>query len=414
MKIRLVAQPVARWSMLILAACIPVSVALGNVLLAVLLLCGLTAYTKEIWLCIKTHPVARAGALLFLALLLGCFMDLAALGDALAMLSKYMDVAFAALFLVMFKDRALRQRAESGLLVMMLITAVFSWLVGLRVLSESFCLWSGCSAENPSIFLNHIAHNLMMAFATFLLALRARAENSARIKWLYASLALFTGADVLFLVQGRIGYVVLGVLFAYFVWSTLNQRLQRQDRSLSWREYVGFISIVVLTAWSAYQLSPRLQERVDLIVTESSAWEVGTRSETSTGLRLEFYSNTASIIAEHPLFGVGTGGFAEAYRQQVESSGMIATRNPHNEFLHLTAQLGIMGLLLFLYLLYTQWRTALQLHDARIKDAAIGLMLTLLVTSLFNTPLMDHTEGLFFAYMSALYFSSYTPKVKDA
>lgn len=404
----------ARWSVLLLAVSIPVSIALDNVLLAILLLCGLIGYSTDIWNSVRNHPVARASWMLFFALLLGCTYGSTALGDALVMVEKYADLAFVPLLLVLFKDDQLRRRAENGFLLMMVLTAILSWLVGLHFLSTSFCLWRGCEADNPSIFVSHIAHNLMMAFATYLLALRAMVSERKPLLWMYLGLALLTGLDVLLLVQGRTGYLVLGVLLPYFVWTSSQQWLQKRGRRLGWVEVAGMSALVVLTIWAAYQFSPRLHERVDLILTESTAWKAQGRDDTSTGLRLDFYTNSAKVIANHPWLGVGTGGFIDAYQQQVLSTNMPATRNPHNEYLHLAVQLGIMGLALFLFLLYTQWRTARLLENVRDRDAATGIVLALLVTGMFNTPLMDHTEGLFFAYMGALCFASFTRKVQHA
>lgn len=400
-------QAIAQKSMLLLALSIPISVVLGNLMLAIVLCCGLLFYAKKVWHIAVEHPAARAALLLFLSLALGCALGDAPLGEALVMLSKYMDLAFIPLFLLLFKDQTLRQRAELVLIATLLLTAVLSWLIGLRVLGVDFCVWESCEASNPSVFLSHIPHNMMMAFATFLFALKAREEKIVKLKLAYIGLALFTGADVLFLVQGRTGYMVMGALVAYFIWVALQQYLHKRARRLGWKEGVIFLTLLGLSVGGAYQLSSRLQQRVDLIVAESFAWKNTGKNDSSTGQRLEFYSNSLEIIKAHPLVGVGTGGFAEAYRQQVEPKGLVPTRNPHNEYLHLTAQLGIAGCVLFLFLLYTQWRTAAQLKNAYDRDAAIGLTLTLMVASLFNTPLMDHTEGLFFAYAGALYFSAY-------
>ena len=86
---------------------------------------------------------------------------------------------------------------------------------------------------------------------------------------------------------------------------------------------------------------------------------------------------------------------------------MILTRNPHNEYLLITVQVGVAGFALLLYLFYTQWRHAVKLPGLFEQDAARGLVLTIAVTSLFNSPLHDHTEGLFFAFASAMLFAHF-------
>ena len=85
----------------------------------------------------------------------------------------------------------------------------------------------------------------------------------------------------------------------------------------------------------------------------------------------------------------------------------MTPRNPHNEYLLITVQIGVAGLGLLLYLFFTQWAYAAKLGDPFRQDAARGLVLTIAITSLFNAPLLDHTEGLFFAFMSALLFVNF-------
>jgi O-antigen ligase len=72
--------------------------------------------------------------------------------------------------------------------------------------------------------------------------------------------------------------------------------------------------------------------------------------------------------------------------------------HPHNEYLLMTAQLGIAGLVALLALFWVPWRLAPRLTLAHEGVLARGLVLTIAVGSLFNCLLLDHTEGLFFAW----------------
>jgi O-antigen ligase len=81
------------------------------------------------------------------------------------------------------------------------------------------------------------------------------------------------------------------------------------------------------------------------------------------------------------------------------------TKNPHNEFLMIGVQLGLLGLSIYLGFLASQYYLSRKLPDKE-KWLAQGLLLTLIVTSLFNTPIMDHAEGHWFVAMIALCFAS--------
>ena len=109
------------------------------------------------------------------------------------------------------------------------------------------------------------------------------------------------------------------------------------------------------------------------------------------------------------MFGVGTGGFADAFAKQVQGTEVMQTRNPHNEYLMVSAQTGLIGLVFMLYLFYTQWRCAPLLDRPFTQDAARGLVLAYLVNCSFNSALMDHADGLFFAFMTAALYADLKP-----
>ena len=418
-----ISRLIASFVALLLALAIPISTALDNILLAILLLTGIFAYQQTTWQLLRRHPVARANALLFAALLVGCTYGSTSIKEAIAMLGKYIDLAFIPLLLVIFSNEKLRQRAWHIFLGVMVMTALLSWLVGLGVMPVQ--LWMIHNAlpeeiaadpqfyvqlfmENPAIFRSSITQNILMAYAAYVFLLRAYYAKTPQVRWWWLGFAVFTGLSVLFLVQGRTGYLVLFGMLLWLGMSTLQQKLQERGKKFTIWHGVVMIIVLLPLLWLPYQAIPRLHQRVDMAIAEFNEWHPHGGQETSIGERLEFYYNTSAIVLQHPLIGVGTGGFSAAYAKQVSDSHVMATNNPHNEYLHLTVQLGAVGGLLLLYLFLTQWRTALQLGDNCARDAAIGLLITLALTSLFNTPLMDQTEGLFFAYMSALCFASYT------
>ena len=138
--------------------------------------------------------------------------------------------------------------------------------------------------------------------------------------------------DVLFLVQGRTGYLVLAALAVLFLF----------------RDCAGAECsrpLVLVAAASAAPTSfSSLPSRVSWWSGGVSQWQPGVADEGRVGERLEFYRNTLAIIRDHPLLGVGTGGFAPAYAQSVQGTAMLPTRNPHNQYLLTASQLGLVGL----------------------------------------------------------------------
>jgi O-antigen ligase len=259
--------------------------------------------------------------------------------------------------------------------------------------------WLKGTHLDPVVFKAHITHNVFMAFAAFLLAQRAYEATTRRSRIVYGALCAAAMANVLLMVPGRTGIIVLIVLFVYFLGRVLGAR------GLA-------IAGVVLAALAALVLaSPdsMLHRRITLADEEFAQWRAGVPPEptSSVGLRLEFLQNTHEIIGSSPVLGVGTGGFGKAYADRVDGTGAPATQNPHNEILLMIVQFGVAGFVLFAGLLVTQWRLAARLPDGFEGAAGRALVLSFAVTSLLSSTLLDHAEGFFFVYMSGLLFAGY-------
>ena len=61
-----------------------------------------------------------------------------------------------------------------------------------------------------------------------------------------------------------------------------------------------------------------------------------------------------------------------------------------------------------LWLFLVQWRKAVLLPGGFERAAARGLVLLILSASMVTSTLIDHTEGLFYVWMSALLFAGWS------
>lgn len=408
-----VVSPVMLAATVLIGFSVPVSVALDNLLLALLLL-GALFHGPEIWKIARHHPVARAAMLLFLMLLVGTLYGDTPLREAMGILGKYMDLAFIPIFIFALAKQDSRKFAIYAFLAAMGLTLVLSYLVGFQAIPVQTWMSKFTLVDNPVIFYSHITQNNMMAFAAFLAFLQARDEAtiSKRLGW--SAFGLLALSNIVFMVQGRTGYAVLLILLVWFLWSSLGRYLTRKGHSWGARQAALIVIGLGVVVGLIYQVSPRLHERVHNTIAEYQAWSPYHGKATSTGQRLDWYYATAGIITDQPLLGVGTGGFPAAFLKQVEGQDVAMTHNPHNEYLMITVQTGVVGLALLLFLFYTLWRTASLLATAFEQDAARGLALAYMVNCLFNSALLDHADGLLFSFMAAVLFSGIKPQANHA
>jgi len=101
---------------------------------------------------------------------------------------------------------------------------------------------------------------------------------------------------------------------------------------------------------AAYLTNPTVQHRLQEMKTDVTTFNQGNR-DTSTGIRWQLYLAAFEIISEHPLFGVGTGGYAlqmapmAAAGKITPTAAELGRGEVHNDILKKTADMGVFGLI---------------------------------------------------------------------
>ncbi|WP_297389060.1 O-antigen ligase family protein [Acidiferrobacter sp.] len=376
-----------------LAFFFPISTFLTGLLSALILLAALAQGRWQARLrAVGRNPVGVAAAVLLLLVIVGLFYGEGTWANALNYGGKYVDLLLIPLLIPIFSDDRIRAQALNAFLAAMLLTLGLSCLMHWGLVRPD--RWIHGTPRDASVFKDHITQSILMAYAAFVLSLKARFATDWQHKALLAALAAIAIINIVFMVQGRTGYFILPVLAAYFGFLTLR-----------WRGALVGAAAFLALALVAYAWSPSFHKRMDEAGRQTVGWLHGRDKNTSVGLRLEYYKKSLAIIARHPLFGVGTGGFARAYKKEVAHTLLAPTTNPHNQFILITVELGVMGLAGFLYLLYRQWDTASRLASPD-KILARALLLTFVTGCLANSLLIDETERMFFITLTAVFWST--------
>lgn len=382
-----------RWSTIAIGASIPVSIALDNVLLAVALLAWLAGLQyrdklQQAWI----NPVYRAALLLFVLLLAGTLYGKPAPGDAKLYLLKYLDLALIPVLGWAFISASSREHGlrllACGLALVLLISCAIK--IGLIPPNP----WLRGTAESPFVFKFRLTHNILMGFAAFLFAWLACAASTRSSRLVWSVLGALTVANITLMVEGATGYILLITLALLFGW----QRAR-------FRGIAAAIAAALMVVAALSVVPGPFQTRVKEIFFELKQESADRPASTSTGYRMEFYRNTLTLIEKQPVLGYGTGGFPAAYAELVKNSGQKLSRNPHNEFMLITVQTGLIGLAAFVWLLWQQWRLAPQLPTPIERGLAQGLVVMMGIICMLNSALLDHTEGLLYAWLTALLYA---------
>jgi O-antigen ligase len=220
-------------------------------------------------------------------------------------------------------------------------------------------------------------------------------------KSLGALVALLTVAFVVLAQQGRTTYVTLTALVIFFILTQLK----------STKKWLA-MGVLLVAALSVGMFSTKVQTRVAEVIADSQVVQT-TDTIASSGLRLGFWRVTMDIVKHNPILGTGMGTWADEYRKYVVSTSntpKIAASggNPHQEYLLIASQLGLVGFALFIAWLVC-CATASRRLPRNERIAAQSLLVAFTVGCFFNSTLFDSATGHFFCIGLGILFAGYSP-----
>lgn len=335
------------------------------------------------------NPIALFAVTLFVVLAAGTLYSSAGITEACRCLRKYREFMYIALFLSAFREARVRRYGTLAFMagaILLMGLSYFDWLTGIDLSLES--------GTDYVVFKDRIVHNLLLASLMYLLA--HEMMERPRWRWLCAGLLLLTLSNMLFLVQGRTGYLVLAGLALLFL-------VER----FGWKG-IAYAAVLVATCGTlSYYTSGKLRGRFRLTVAQVRNEFGGAERIRSPDPRMELYSHSFELIAKHPWRGTGTGSFIGEYSRIADTSVIGAAIDPHCEYLCLAAQIGVPGAALFILLLASQWWYTRQL-DGETRRMGRAYVVTIALGCLVNSLILGFTGGLFLGYFGGLIYSPLT------
>ncbi len=254
-----------------------------------------------------------------------------------------------------------------------------------------------------NLFRSYATQSMVFALCVFLSLWFAFQQKSRAAKWLFQALSLGFLINLTTVTNGRSGYVVFLVLvvWCFALW-----------RGLKGVVLGTFAALLVGTV--AFTFSSSVHDRIMKGVTEIQSFAT-IPTETSLGRRMVMYQTTLGIIRDNPLFGVGTGGFKQEFSAIAADkySGWRATPadDPHNQYLFILAENGLVGLAAFILVIAMILKYALKSGSIYGKMAA-GCLLAWCATSLFSGHFRTFPEGHLIAFIVGILMVSPVPTAR--
>ncbi|OGL59288.1 hypothetical protein A3H10_00480 [Candidatus Uhrbacteria bacterium RIFCSPLOWO2_12_FULL_46_10] len=204
--------------------------------------------------------------------------------------------------------------------------------------------------------------------------------------WKLLVVILGTGAIIFSLTKGAwVGVVVGAVVGALFVWQNY------------WRKIIlgGMLLAAVLLIF--------------MPTARGALWEQFTFQSASGKMRLVVWEETISLLKDHPIQGAGLAGYQMAlapyhqeWRKDISSYKLEIFLYPHNIILNFWVELGLAGLIIFIWLLLVFGKTVWKNRADPMAQLSAAAMVALLVHGLVDVPYFKNDLAVLFWVIMAL------------
>ena len=176
--------------------------------------------------------------------------------------------------------------------------------------------------ENPNILAGYLDIIICLVFGLFVKA-------DSQKKKIVLGIMLAAGAACLAMTYARGACLVIAVIFVLY------------GMLKDWRVLLACVAVAV----GLLVVDPVLYERLS---------SVFTKVDTSSEMRLAFWESTIAMIQDHPFLGIGWGAYWMVYPEYdfYLQGADIRIVHAHNWYLNYAAEIGIPGMLSFVWLFF--------------------------------------------------------------
>jgi len=275
------------------------------------------------------------------------------------------------------------------------ISELLSYLIWFDIIDAfKYATW-----DNPTPLMSHISYNPLLAFAIYLVGFKLFLGKSLKpfLRGLYVFF-ITTMSINMFITGGRAGQVmffavIVILMFQYFKHAKI-------------KALIISSTLILAISFAAFNYSPLFKNRVMLGVEDIRNFDGN--SNTSIGQRVTFTINSYQLFMSNPILGIGTGDFPDEYKKvnELNSPNVINTVQPHNMYMLILSQLGLVGLASFLTIFYFQFTLALNSRKVLVQNLGVAIPLLFLLIMWSDSYLLGHYTGNLYILFSSLIYSN--------
>ncbi len=275
------------------------------------------------------------------------------------------------------------------------------FISGTTMIAIILCLYFNGIIPETAYLLNftarsYITFSLFIVVSILLLAYFYQTTKLLYSRLLITVLILFLAIMITHL-KGRSAYLSLALLSPWLFVTMFGRRRLMP------------VLVAVLVTLALMFSSQKVRERIDLIPKEIRLYQSGVSSSytasdgkqtpSSVGLRMMMWSDALKVVRQYPFFGAGTGAYQhEANKINPDD----ALPHPHNSYLYIMANYGILGMGLYGWLLVITLKRAWRARDQLSGHSILAFIIVILIGSLTDTQVLSAATGIVLGFIAGL------------
>lgn len=281
-----------------------------------------------------------------------------------------------------------------------LIAITISEIVSYLIWFELIPPFKYATISNPTPFMSHISYNPILAFSIYLLCYQVFLNGIlSKLNYLAYLFFAITMSVNMFITGGRAGQVMFFVLIAILSFQIFSKK-----------KFLALIIASILIPfifYLAYSFSELFHYRVNEAI--SNVVNYSEKKNTSIGQRITYAINSWEIIINNVFFGVGTGDYPLEYNKvnDINSPQVLYSTNPHNMYILVFVQLGLLGIFSMLSIFFYQIKFALLSKDNFSRNVGLALPLFFIVIMFSDSYLLGHYTTLMFVFFSSFLHNNF-------
>ena len=359
-----------------------------GIILAVLSGCIILAKDRKYIEVFIKNKINLSIVFLILIFLMSLFYTIASFEEAILSLKKYIKLLYIPICYYILQIDWIRNKAVNYFITGCTIILIFSYLKYYGVVQPLFFakLANALGADyadkllgGVTIFQHSIVHGVVLCFYSIITYTRAKKANNK----LYYLLSFLSFYNILFMNISRTAYLITSVLLIFTIYSYFKNENYKQNLII-----FVFLSVSLIIG-NKSTIHERYANTIqDLTYVKNNSFN------TSLGLRYIWAENGIANMILKPIFGHGVGSYKKTIEDFYSKNNLnlehcCVTQNPHNEFISISTQTGLLGLLTFFGFIY------LLINDSYRTEIGKSVITIIIISSLFNSLFYDNVMGLF-------------------